>query len=70
MEEKCLSRGYVPEVLVVITGLIVKVVLTMTNLLHDLDLVLGMNWLPLVNPVVDWGGAKLYVPNVVQTTLL
>ena len=43
--EKCLSRGYVPEVLVVTTGLTVKVVLTITNLLHEVDLVLGINWL-------------------------
>ena len=41
--EKCLSRGYVPDVLVVTVGLIVKVGLTITNLLHDVDLVLGIN---------------------------
>ena len=68
--EKYLSRAYVPEVLVVTAGLTVKVGLTVTNLLHEVDLVLGINWLQLVNPVVDWGGAKLYVPNAVQTTLL
>ena len=42
----------------------------MTNLLHEVDLVLGINWLQLVNPVVDWGGGKLYVPNAVHTALL
>ena len=68
--EKYLSRAYVPEVLVVTAGLTVKVGLTVTNLLHEVDLVLGINWLQLVNPVVDWGGAKLYVPNAVETTLL
>ena len=31
---------------------------------------LGMTWLQLVNPVVDWGSGKLYVPNSVQTALL
>ena len=44
--------------------------LTVTNLLHDVDLVLGMNWLQTVNPIVDWCGAKLYVPNAVHTALL
>ena len=68
--EKYLSRGYVPEVPVVTAGLTGKVSLTVTNLLHEVDLVLGINWLQLVSPVVDWGGAKLYVPNAVQTTLL
>ena len=31
---------------------------------------LGVTWLQLVNPVVDWGSGKLYVPNSVQTALL
>ena len=68
--EKYLSRGYVPEVPIVTAGLTVKVGLIVTNLMYEVDLVLVINWLQLVNPVVDWGGAKLYVPNAVQTTLL
>ena len=44
--------------------------LTVTNLLHEVDLVLVMNWLQLVNPVVDWGGECLYIPNAVHTALL
>ena len=68
--EKILSRGYIPDVPVVTAGLTVKTGLTVTNLLHDVDLVLGMNWLKLVNPIVDWCGAKLYVPNAVHTALL
>ena len=48
----------------------VKVGLTVTALLHEVDLVLGINWLQSVNPVVDWSGARLYVPNAVQTALL
>ena len=43
--EKYLSRGYVPEVPVVTAGLTVKIGLTVTNLLHEVDLVLGINWL-------------------------
>ena len=68
--EKYLSWGYIPDVPVVSTGLIVKVGLTATNLLHDVDLVLSVNWLQLVNPMVDECGAKLYVPNAVHTALL
>ena len=68
--QKYLSRGYVPNVPRVTTGLTVKVGLTVTNLLHEVDLVLGMNWLQLVNPVVDWGSGRLYIPNAVHTTLL
>ena len=41
--QKYLSRGHVPDVLVVTAGLTVRVGLTITNLLHEVDLVLGMN---------------------------
>ena len=68
--QKYLSRGYVPEVPVVTGGLTVRVGLTVTNLLHDVDLVLGVNWLELVNPVVDWHHGKLYLPNAINTALL
>ena len=68
--EKYLPRGYVPEVPVVTAGLTVRIGLTVTNLLHEVDLILGINWLQLVNPVVDSSGARLYVPNAVHTALL
>ena len=68
--EKYLSRGYVADAPVVTVGLTVKIGVIVTNLLHEVDLVLGTNWLQLVNPVVDWCGAKLYVPNAVHTALL
>ena len=50
--------------------LTVKVGLTITNLLHEVDLVLGVNWLELVNPVTDWSSGEVYLPNTVHTTLL
>ena len=43
--EKILSRGYIPDVPIVIAGLLVEIGLIVTNLLHNVDLVLGMNWL-------------------------
>ena len=43
--KKFLSQGYVPEVPVVTAGLTVKIGLTVANLLHEVDLVLGINWL-------------------------
>ena len=68
--EEYLSRGYFPDVSIDTAGLPVKIGVTVTNLMHEVDLVLGIEFLRLVNPVVDWGGARLYVPNAVQTTLL
>ena len=47
-----------------------KVGLTVKNLLDEVNLVLGINWPQLVNSVVDWSGARLYVPNAVHTALL
>ena len=43
--QKFLSRGLVPDVSVVIAGLMVRVGLTATSLLHEVDLVLGVNYL-------------------------
>ena len=51
--QKYLSRGFVPDVPVVTPGLTVRVGLTVTSLLHEVDLVLGINWLQLVSPVID-----------------
>ena len=41
--EKYLSRGYVPDVPIAIAELAVKIGLTVTNLLHEMDHVLGIN---------------------------
>ena len=43
--QKLLSRGLVPDILVVTARLIVRVGLTITSLLQEVDLVLGVNWL-------------------------
>ena len=48
--EKFLSRGFIPDVPIVTAGLTVKIGLTVTNLLHEVDLVLGMTWLQLSEP--------------------
>ena len=39
--QKYLSRGFVPDVPIVTVGLTVRVGLTVTSLLHEVDLVLG-----------------------------
>ena len=40
---KYLSRGYVPKFPIVTVGLTVKIGLTVTNMLPEVDLVLGIN---------------------------
>ena len=44
-EERYLYNGYVPVLPVVTIGLTVKIGLTIINLLHNVDLVLYINWL-------------------------
>ena len=51
--QKILSRGKVLNVPVVSGGLTVKMDLTITSLLHEVDLILGINWLQLINPLID-----------------
>ena len=51
--DSILSRGKVNNVPVVIASLSVKLDLTITKLLHSVDVVLGMNWLCTVNPIID-----------------
>ena len=48
-----LSTGFVPDVPMVTAGLIVRMGLNVTSLLHEVDLVLGINWLQLVSLVID-----------------
>ena len=68
--DKILSRGYIPDAPIVTAGLTVKVDLTVTNLLHEVDLALGVSWLQLVNPVLDWSAGKVYLRHAVHTALL
>ena len=66
--QKFLSKGFVPDVPVVTAGLTVKVGLTVTALLHNVDVVLGINCLQLVSPVIDWTNGKFICP--IQSILL
>ena len=67
--EKILIKGSIPNIPEVTAGLTVKIGLTVPNLVCEVDFVLGMIWLQLVNPVVDWGSGNFLVPTV-PTALL
>ena len=68
--QRVLSRGYVPNVSVTLSGHTSPVDLTVTNLLHNVDVVLGMTWLQTVRPVIDWVSGEIYIPNSVSTSLV
>ena len=67
---KVLSRAFVPEVLVVVASNTSKINLTVSQLMYDTDIILGLTWLKTVNPIVDWLLGKLYVPNAINTSLI
>ena len=52
--EKALSRGLVRSTPVSVAGVTRKIDLTVSNVLHDVDIMLGINWLELVNPLIYW----------------
>ena len=67
---RILSWGKVNDVPVVIGSLSVKLDLIVTKLLHNVDVVLGMNWLCTVNPIIDWRGARMLLPDTVGSSFL
>ena len=42
----------------------------LSHLLHDVDIMLGVNWLKYVNPIIDWCSGRVYLPGAVHTALL
>ena len=68
--QRVLSRGYVPEVPATLSGHTSTVDMTVTSLLHDVDVVLGMTWLKSVRPIIDWFSGEVYIPNSVSTSLI
>ena len=52
-EEKALFRGLVRSTPVSVAGATRKIDLTGSKLLHDVDIVMGINWLESVNSLID-----------------
>ena len=59
--ERILSRGRVTNVPIVISNHCTRCNLTVTSLLHQFDLVLGVSWLKQVNPLIDWNAGGMYL---------
>ena len=58
---KVLSKYEAMEIPVVIAGRTFSIDFTVSDLLHNVDLVLGITWLQENNPLVDWSSGKLYI---------
>ena len=55
------SDGRIPDVLMNMGPQVYKESFTVTDLLSDVDIVLGMSWLERVNPIIDWPTHTMYL---------
>ena len=58
---KVLSKFEAMDIPVVIAGRTFKIDFTVSDLLHNVDIVLGITWLKEYNPLVDWSTGNLYI---------
>ena len=65
--KKVLSRGRTVGVPVVTGGYAVKMDLTVCRLLHGADVVLGMTWLQVADPIIRWSTGDIYIPDSVSS---
>ena len=65
--KKVLSRGRAVDVPVVTSGYTMKTNLTVNNLLHGVDVVLGMTWLKVADPLIRWSTGHVYIPDSISS---
>ena len=65
--KKVLSRGRAVNVPVVTSGYTVKMNLTVSRLLHGVDVVLGMTWLKAADPIIRWSTGIVYIPDSISS---
>ena len=58
---KVLSKFEAMDIPVVIARRTFKIDFTVSDLLHNVDIVLGITWLKQHNPLVDWSSGTLYI---------
>ena len=66
-EKKVLLRGRAVDVPVIMSGYTMRTNLTVSNLLHGVDLVLGMTWLKVADPLIRWSTGQVYIPNSISS---
>ena len=65
--KKVLSRGRAVDVPVVTSGYTMRTNLTVSNLLHGVDVVLGMTWLKVADPLIRWSTGQMYIPDSISS---
>ena len=56
---KLLSQGKCPHTIIAVSNKNCKVDLTVCPLMKDIDIILGMNWLQMTNPLIDWSTPRI-----------
>ena len=65
--KKVLSRGRSVDVPVVTSSYSMRTNLTVNNLLHGVDVVLGMTWLKVADPLIRWSTKQVYIPDSISS---
>ena len=65
--KKVLSRGRAVDVPIVTSSYTMKINLIVSNLLHGVDVVLGMTWLKVADPLIQWSTGHVYIPDSVSS---
>ena len=64
---KVLSWGHTIDVPVITSGYSMKTNLTVSNLLHSVDVVLGMTWLCEADPLIRWSTRTIFIPDSITS---
>ena len=65
--KKVLSRGRAVDVPFVASSYSMKTNLTVSNLLHGVDLVLGTTWLKVADPLIHWSTRHVYIRDSISS---
>ena len=65
--KKMLSRGRAVDVPIITSGYTMRTNLAVSNLLHGVDLVLGMTWLKVADPLIRWSTGQVYIPDSISS---
>ena len=65
--KKVLSWGRAVNVPVVTSGYTMRTNLTVSNLLHGVDIVLGMTWLKVADPLIRWSYGQVYISDSISS---
>lgn len=61
--------SYCAGALITISGVTTKMDLTVSRLLHNVDIVVSVIWLKYINPLTDWYSGNVFMPNFIPSAL-